>query len=225
MKILVVAAHPDDEVLGCGGMMARFAREGHEVFSMIVGEGFTARYQAHDAGDRAPVDALFDQARAVGAFLGAKDVFLARLPDLRFDTLPILDITKTIEDVVAKVRPDTVYTHQKGDLNADHAIVHRATMAAVRPMAGTPVRTLRTFEVFSSTEWGFGEFGNFVPDWFLNIEATLDAKIQAMAMYPGEIRDFPHPRSAIAMTAAARRWGSQVGLTAAEPFRTVFDIH
>jgi len=225
MKILVVAAHPDDEVLGCGGLMARYAAEGHQVYSMIVGEGFTARYDSRDAGDSAPVDALYDQARAVGAFLGVQDVFLARLPDLRFDTQPILDITKSIEGVIAKVRPEVVLTHQKGDLNADHTIVHRATMAAVRPMVGQSVKTLRTFEVYSSTEWGFGQFGSFVPDWFLDIEATLEKKISAMAMYPGELREFPHPRSREAMEAGARRWGSAVGLRAAEPYETVFSIH
>jgi LmbE family N-acetylglucosaminyl deacetylase len=224
MKILVVAAHPDDEVLGCGGLMARCANEGHEVYSMIVGEGFTARYDSRDAGDRSPVDDLFDQARAVGRFLGAREVFLAKLPDLRFDTLPILDITKRIEEVVGKIRPDTVLTHSKGDLNNDHAIVHRATMAAVRPMDGSPVKTLRTFEVFSSTEWGFGQFGSFIPNWFFDVGTTLEKKIAAMAMYPGEIRPFPHPRSREAIEAAARRWGSQVGLGAAEPFQTVFEI-
>src|SRR5262249_1522936 len=121
-----------------------------------------------------------------------------------------------------RLTPETVYTHSVGDLNIDHVVVHRAVLTATRPIAGRPVRELYSFEVPSATEWAFGEFaGPFRANLFVDVTATLDVKIQALKAYESEMRAFPHPRSTEAIRAMAQRWGSAVGVSAAEAFNLV----
>lgn len=221
-RILVVAAHPDDEVLGCGATIARLAREGAEVYIAIMGEGITSRYQQREQADRKALETLHDSSRRVAALLGAKDLFMHDLPDNRFDTVPLLDVIKIVEDLVKRLRPQAVYTHHGGDLNIDHAITSRAVLTATRPLAGCPVRDLLMFEVPSSTEWAFQRYEPvFRPTVFTDVHGTIDAKIKAMELYEGEMRAFPHPRSALALRAIAQRWGSVVGVAYAEAFELV----
>ena len=220
--ILVVAAHPDDEVLGCGGTIARSARQGHDVYVAVLGEGMTSRHSPGEHVARDAVEALQACTRRAAGFLGVRDVFFYDLPDNRFDTVPLLDAVKPLEGLVARLQPGAIYTHHGGDLNIDHAVTHRAVLTATRPMAGSPVRALYAFETFSSTEWAFAQFRPpFQPNVFVDIEATLDGKAEAMAMYESEARDFPHPRSGDAIRAAARRWGSVAGCGAAEAFELI----
>ena len=219
MSILVIAAHPDDEVLGCGGTIARLAQEGHDVYIAILGEGITSRYEQQDQADLALVEALHARGQQVEELLDAKGLFLYDLPDNRFDTVPLLDTIKIVEGLIKRLQPHAIYTHHGGDLNIDHVIVHRAVLTATRPVAGCPVREIYTFEVPSSTEWAFGQFQPaFRPNVFVDITVTLETKIRAMALYESEARLFPHPRSPEALQAIARRWGSVVGLEAAEAF-------
>ena len=221
-KVLIVAAHPDDEVLGCGGTIARLAREGHDVYIAILGEGITSRYGQREQADKELVKALHDQSRQVAELLGARDLFLYGLPDNRFDTVPLLDVVKIIEELVERLQPQVVYTHHGGDLNIDHVVVHRATLTATRPMQGQPVREIYVFEVPSSTEWSFQSFGpGFRPNVFVDIRDTLDIKVQALSLYNTEVRSFPHPRSPEAIHAIARRWGSVVGCQVAEAFELI----
>jgi LmbE family N-acetylglucosaminyl deacetylase len=137
--VLVIAAHPDDEVLGCGGTIARWARAGRSVRIAILGEGITARGDADAHADDA-MTRLHADARAVGEMLGAEGVTLCGLPDNRFDTLALLDVVRQVEALVAQYTPETIYTHHGGDLNIDHAVTHRAVLTATRPMAGGCVR-------------------------------------------------------------------------------------
>ena len=221
-QILVVTAHPDDEVLGCGGTIARLAQEGHDVYIAILGEGITSRYQQREQADQALVEVLNAHSRQVAELLGAKDVFPYNLPDNRFDTVPLLDMIKIVEELVERLQPQVIYTHHGGDLNIDHVVVHRAVLTATRPMGGCPVKGIYAFEVPSSTEWAFGQFQPaFRPNVFLDISATLEIKVQAMALYESEARPFPHPRSPKALRALARRWGSVVGVEAAEAFELI----
>jgi LmbE family N-acetylglucosaminyl deacetylase len=155
MNILVIAAHPDDEVLGCGGTIARFTEEGHQVSILILGEGITSRDLDRTKTDPKKLNALHAQAKKVGAFLGAKDVMLANLPDNRFDTVPLLDIIKIIETKIDIIRPDVVYTQNGGDLNIDHVCTFRATLTATRPTEGGCVKRVLGYEVSSSSEWAF----------------------------------------------------------------------
>lgn len=224
MKILVMAAHPDDEVLGCGGTAARLAQEGHAVFIAILGEGITSRYAQREQADPRQLQALQARSRQAAELLGAKDLFLYSLPDNRFDTVPLLDVVKIVEGLIEKLQPQVVYTQHGGDLNVDHVVTYRATLTATRPMAGRPVRAVYAYEVASSTEWAFQQFSPvFHPNVFVDIGATLDTKIRAMQTYESEARPFPHPRSAEALRAAAQRWGSVVGLPAAEAFQCVWE--
>ena len=225
MTVLVIAAHPDDEVLGCGGTIARLAQEGHDVYIAILGEGITSRYQQREQADQALVEALHARSRQVAELLGARDLFLYSLPDNRFDTVPLLDVIKIIEELVERLQPQVIYTHHGGDLNIDHMVVHRAVLTATRPVAGCPLREIYAFEVPSSTEWAFGQFQPASrPNVFVDISATLETKLQAMALYESEAHSFPHPRSPEALRAIARRWGSVVGLEAAEAFQLIRSV-
>jgi LmbE family N-acetylglucosaminyl deacetylase len=225
MTTLIIAAHPDDEVLGCGGTMTRLAQEGEEVYIAILGEGITSRYQQREQADWSLIDSLHTRSRQVAGLVGAKDLFMYSLPDNRFDTVPLLDVVKILEDLIKKLSPDAIYTQHGGDLNIDHYVVYRATLTATRPMAGRSVRSVYAYEVVSSTEWSFQKFSPvFQPNVFVDISDMLETKIQAMALYESETRPFPHPRSSQALRSNAQRWGSVVGLEAAEAFQLVWEI-
>ncbi len=222
MNVLVLAAHPDDEVLGCGGTMARLVSEGHAVYVVILGEGAASRHIERTEALALEQDRLHVDAQAANAVLGCKEVVVEDLPDNRFDTVPLLEIVRRVEGHIARVEPELIYTHHGGDLNIDHALVHRATLTATRPTPGTGVREVRAYEVPSSTEWTFGRLDSpFQPNLFVDIHETLALKQRAMAIYEGEARAFPHPRSPQALEAIARRWGSVAGLKAAEAFELV----
>src|SRR5215467_1038311 len=224
-RVLVVAAHPDDEILGCGATMARLADEGKHVHIAIVGEGITSRHSQRKDADSKALRQLHRQAEQAARKVGAKDVVLFKLPDNRLDTVPLLDIAKLIEGLIEEIKPSVIYTHHPGDLNADHGIVNRATLIATRPTAGSSVRDLFAFEVPSSTEWAFQKIEPaFRPNVFVDVSSTLDAKIAAMACYESESRAFPHPRSPEALQVIAKRWGSVVGCDAAESFELVRSI-
>ena len=224
-QILIIAAHPDDEVLGCGGTIARLTKEGHDVYAAILGEGITSRYDKREQADRELMNKLHDRSQQVSKVIGVKELFLFDLPDNRFDTVPLLDIVKIIESLIERLQPQIVYTHHSGDLNIDHVITHRAVMTATRPTENCSVKEIYTFEVPSSTEWAFGQFRPaFQPNVFMDISATLETKIQAMQIYESEIRHFPHPRSSQVLRAIAERWGSDVGLSAAEAFQLTRSI-
>lgn len=225
MNILVVAAHPDDEVLGCGGTIARLASEGHAVSILILGEGITSRSGDPKKADPKKLAALHSQAKEIGTFLGAKNVTLAKFPDNRFDTLALLDVVKIVEQEIDRVKPEVVYTQHGGDLNIDHAVTFRAVLTATRPIKGSPVKKVFAYEVHSSTEWSFQQLDPvFHPNVFVNIEKTLEKKLKAMEMYEGEARPFPHPRSAEALKAGAIKWGSVAGVPAAEAFVLIREV-
>ena len=221
-KILIVASHPDDEVLGCGATAARLVREGHRLEILILGEGIFSRYSKRSEASTRRLVRLQENAKAVGALLGARSVRFERLPDNRFDELPILEIVKKVEKHIRRVRPEVVFTHHPGDLNVDHRATFRAVLTASRPVPGCPVKELYAFEVLSSTEWAFQQIQPaFKPDTFIEVSGTLGIKIRGMKRYRGESRSFPHPRSSEAIRSAARKWGSVVGVPAAEAFELV----
>ncbi|MDX1387854.1 MAG: PIG-L family deacetylase [Acidobacteriota bacterium] len=222
MKVLVIGAHPDDEVLGCGGTIARLADEGADVSIHILAEGVTARFDRRDDADPKAIGVLHAQARAAGEILGAKRVELHGLPDNRLDTVALLDVVKVVEEIIASSRPEVIYTHHGGDLNVDHGIVHRAVLTATRPDDSQSAREVYAWEVPSSTEWSFHRFEpSFRPNVFVDVSETLERKIEAMKAYTGELRDFPHPRSPEALESIARRWGTVAGFRAAEAFELV----
>ena len=223
--ILVIAAHPDDEVLGCGGTIARLTNETKNVYVAILGEGITSRFNKREQADESALEKLRNNSKRVSEFMGVKELFAYDLPDNRFDTIPLLDIIKIIEAIIDKVKPSTIFTHHYGDLNIDHSIIHRATLIATRPTAGQTVKQVYAYEVPSSTEWAFGQVSTrFRANVFIDIGVTLEKKIEAMEIYESEARIFPHPRSPEALRALAKRWGSAVGFNAAEAFELIREM-
>lgn len=219
-KVLVVAAHPDDEVLGCGGTIARHAAEGDSVHILIVGEGETSRQTNRDsAGEVELVEGLAKAAERAGRILGANEVEIIGLPDNRMDSLDRLDLIKMIEMRVVKHKPEIVYVHHAGDVNIDHRRLHEAVITACRPMPGKSVRQILSFEVASSTEWQTaGSAPSFNPNCFVDISEKWDLKKQALETYAAEMRPWPHARSMEALEHLARWRGAQVGVEAAEAF-------
>jgi LmbE family N-acetylglucosaminyl deacetylase len=214
-NVLIVAAHPDDEVLGCGGTIARHTAEGSTVNVIFLADGVTARDRA-DSAERQRRQAAAHQAANC---LGIHSVQFHNFPDNRLDTIELIKIVQTIEQAIAQHQPDTVLTHHAGDVNIDHQRVHQAVVTACRPQPGHPVRTLLFFEVPSSTEWQPpGSAPAFTPNWFVDISSTLDCKLNALDAYAEELRVWPHPRSLQAVEALARWRGATVGVEAAEAF-------
>lgn len=215
---LVLAAHPDDEVLGCGGTIAKLADEGATIHVAFLADGVFSRACGTDAQQ---VELVARRAAAQKAcdILGVKSVSFGEFPDNRMDTIALLDIIKPIETLVAKYQPDTVFTHHFGDLNVDHQRIHEAVATACRPQRGHPVKTILGFEVPSSTEWQLpGSAPAFTPNWFVDISDTLDRKLAALDAYAAELRDWPHPRSLQGVQHLAHWRGATVGVDAAEAF-------
>lgn len=219
-RVLICAAHPDDEALGCGGAMARHAQRGDTVHVLFVADGVVSRPGSHgeEIGRRR------DSARKAAQILGALSPSFLDFPDQRLDEAARLDITQAIERTAIDVRPTIVYTHHCDDLNADHRRVAEAVMTAFRPTPGQTVRAIYGFETLSSTEWGFNSRQAFKPTRFVDIQATLLLKLEALRAYAQEIRDFPHPRSYKAVEALAVLRGATAGLEAAEAFSVLREI-
>lgn len=216
--LLIIAAHPDDEVLGCGGTLARLSGEGAEVHIAFLVDGVGAR-NLNAAAHEIELEQRHAAAKAAADILGAASISFEDLPDNRLDRIPLLEITQRVETLVARHRPTTVFTHHAGDLNIDHRRVHQSVMTACRPQRGHPVRTLLCFEVSSSTEWQPPGSGTpFEPNWFVDISATLQRKLAALDAYAVELRDWPHPRSRQGVEHLARWRGAIVGCEAAEAF-------
>lgn len=224
MTTLIICSHPDDETLGCGGTIARLTAEGHEVAVAVFADGVGSRFTMDEQRTPAPSPyhaavaqrrAQFVQAMRVLGVAGFREF---ALPDNQFDAVPLLHIAGLVEQCLREIQPDVVYTHWGGDLNQDHALLHRATLIATRPQPGCTVRELLAYEVPSSTEWAFGVMP-FQPNVFVDISGDLLArKIAAMACYAQEMRPYPHPRSPEALRARAQYWGSVAGTEAAEAF-------
>ena len=219
--ILVIAAHPDDEVLGCGGTMAKHVSAGDQVYCLILGEGMTSRYSQPEQAKR-KLEQLKNQAEQAARILGIRKALFRDFPDNCFDTVPLLTVVKAIEEVKEEIRPEIVYTHHHGDLNIDHQITFRAVLTACRPAKDDTVKEIYSFEVPSSTEWNAPQAHNyFMPNVFVDISATLDKKIEALEVYCSEIRGYPHPRSPEALRSIASRWGTVAGCLASEAFELI----
>lgn len=223
-SVLVVASHPDDEVLGCGATMARLAERGHDIHILILGEGITSRQNTRNTEAAADeLTRLHSDARKAGDALGAATVEVLGFPDNRFDSVDLLDIVKAVEAKKLAVHPEIVYTHHGGDLNIDHRRTFDAVMAACRPVVGESVRTILSFEVPSSTEWQAPAAASvFLPNEYVVLEERhLEAKIAGMEAYRSEARSYPHPRSPEALRILAQWRGVNVGAQLAEAFSVV----
>lgn len=216
-RVAAIVAHPDDEVLGCGGTLRRHVLAGDAVSIVILADGETSRETLGQT--EAAIERRSTAAQQAAAILGVANIQMHSLPDNRLDGETLLDIVKIVERHIGEIRPDIVYTHHAGDLNVDHRRVHEAVVTACRPQLGHPVETLLFFEIASSTEWQPPLSASpFLPNWFVDISGTLATKLEALTAYGHEMRDWPHPRSYRGVEHLARWRGAVVGCDAAEAF-------
>lgn len=215
--ILVVAAHSDDEALGCGGTIARHVANGDSAFVVYLADGVSAR---HEAGCEALAErtAASEEARQV---LGIERAWALGFPDNRLDTIPLLDVVQALENVLDEVRPHRVYTHHRGDLNVDHRIAHQAVLTACRPLPGASVKAIYGFEVVSATEWNAPGGQAFEPNVFVDITAYVDTKMRALEAYQSEMRPAPHARSMANVRHLMGLRGHSVGVDCAEAFELI----
>ncbi len=214
-RVLVIAAHPDDEVLGCGGTLALHARAGTEVYGAIACEGESLRYGPGGVSQA-------EHTRQAAQTLGLRDVRVFGFPDQRLDTVTLTDIIAPLEQLVCEVRPDVVYCQYGGDVNRDHELLFKAALVATRPTEHC-IGAVYAFDTASSTEWAYPR--SFIPDTWVDVTATLETKLAAMACYESEVRPYPHPRSLDALRNRAKAWGHQTCMEAAEVFMTVRRVH
>lgn len=218
-RVSVIVAHPDDEVLGFGGAIARHADRGDEVSILILATGLAARSET-DAPETTALSTLREQAEAAADILGAVHLIFGEFADNKMDAVPLLEVVKQVEHFLSDRTPTILYTHYGGDLNIDHQIVSRAAITACRPIPGAKVTEILAGEVNSTTEWALPGHG-FCPTDFLDISEVLDRKVRALECYAGELRDWPHPRSAKGIETQAQWRGMQSGLDAAEAYQLV----
>ena len=212
-KVLVIAAHPDDEILGCGGTIANHVECGDVVQVIFVADGITVRRVDKDKIERHRKAGI-----KASQILGAQFPIFFDFPDNRIDTIPLLDIVQKIESEIHNFSPNIVYTHFAGDLNIDHTIVCRAVMTACRPQPNFCVKEIFSFEIPSSTGWYPAGGQKFEPNYFVEISQTLNKKLDALKIYEEEMRPYPHSRSFENVEQLARYRGASVGLVAAEGF-------
>ena len=217
MTTLVVAAHPDDEVLGCGGTMCRHIDQGENVHLIIMTEGITSRHFGEDSD--LEVERLRTACEQANFCLGTTSIKNHKHPDNRMDSIDLINIVKGIEAEIDRVRPTIVYTHHGGDLNIDHQVTFQAVMTATRPTPMSSIDQILCFEIPSSTDWQFlPTSSQFVPTQFVDISVALDRKRSALRAYESELRPWPHSRSIRAIEHLCHSRGASVGLEAAEAF-------
>tara|TARA_B100001250_G_scaffold181249_1_gene155926 strand:+ start:13568 stop:14281 length:714 start_codon:yes stop_codon:yes gene_type:complete len=224
-KVMVVAAHPDDELLGLGATMHKLIKEYKvKTHVVILGEGITSRSDKRDF-------LLWEKELAIHKSnikkahkaIGYNSSSIYDFPDNRFDSIPLLDLIKIIEKEKSEFKPDIIFTHHQGDLNIDHQKTFEAVITASRPLENENVKMILTFETPSSTEWqSISDPRHFKPNIFFKVsEKDIDSKIRGMESYDFERRDYPHPRSAESLRIIAKKWGINIGVDLAEAFHLV----
>lgn len=225
MNVLCVAAHPDDEVIGPGGTLAKHAADDDVVHVCILSDGVTSRYDEVTPEAEKEIARRRSQAEEATEVLGVDSVSFHTFPDNQFDSVPLLDIVKEIEAEVAEHEPEVIYTHHYGDLNVDHELTCRAVLTAARPLAENNVRRVLAFETLSATEWSVPHSSNaFQPTSFVDVSQHLETKIDALSVYESELRNQPHPRTIETVRRNSEVWGSKIGVPAAESFEILREI-
>jgi len=217
VKVLVIAPHPDDEVLGCGGTIAKHNKQGDEIYLCIVTKAYTPDWTEEFIENRKK------EIENATRILGIKKVYYLNFPTVKLDTLPQKQLNDAISKVVEEIKPKVVYIPYKGDLNRDHRIVFEASLVATRPIGNNTTRRILSYEVLSETEWGMS-IEVFVPNVYVDISDTIEIKLEAMKAYESELRPYPHPRSLEAIESLARRRGTEAGLKFAEAFVLIREV-
>lgn len=213
-KILVIAPHPDDEVLGCGGTIKKHVLQGDEVFLCIGTKAYIPQWSEEFIKERP------NEIERANKALGVKKTYFLDFPSVKVDTIPQKEVNDAISKVVKEVQPEIMYIPHGGDLNQDHRIFFAASLVAGRPLPGSSIKEIFSYEALSETEWG-NELTPFVPNGFVDISKSINAKKEAMSAYKSELREFPHPRSLKAIDALALKRGSEAGMEYAEAFMII----
>jgi len=217
--ILIVAAHSDDEAIGCAGTMAKHVAAGDDVHVLFMTDGVSSRLdQKND------IDHRSSSAENASAVIGVKSIENLDFPDNKMDRVPLLDVTQAIERKVKALQPDAIYTHHIGDLNVDHQITHKAVITACRPQPASYVKEIYSFEVLSSTEWQSPGFLPFTPNVFVDISNYIDIKREALEAYSSEMREAPHSRNIDNIIRNAEVRGHAVGVAHAEAFTSLREL-
>jgi|UniRef100_A0A7V5XZE9 LmbE family N-acetylglucosaminyl deacetylase len=208
-KILIVVAHPDDEILGMGGTIAKYAQK-KDFYLLILTDGVSAR-------DKKLIKKQEANAKKANRFLGVKDIYFLRFSDERLDAYPLLTIIQKIEKIIKTLQPTEVYTHFPYDVNQDHRRTYEAVAVACRPLSGSSIKRIFTFEIPGSTEWYYRD--KFIPNYYeVLTKKEIDLKINAFKFYEKEVKKFPHPRSEEGIIIKAKIRGSEIGVPFAEGF-------
>lgn len=214
-KVLVIAAHPDDEALGCAGTIAKHIAEGDEVCILFMTDGISARASVNSEGSARRNEGMINAMK----LLGVIDYQCFDFPDNQMDSVTLLKIVQKVEKVINSFQPNTLYTHFAHDLNIDHRITHQAVMTACRPILSNSVKKILSFEVLSSTEWQSKSSPQFYGNYIVDISSYWQKKEQVLSCYHDELRDFPHSRSFKCIEALATLRGATHGFDKAEAFQ------
>ncbi len=215
-RIMVIAAHPDDGALGCGGVVARYVKEGKDVYLCIVTRVYTPDWTPQYLENR---EKQIDKSNEI---LGIKKTYSLDFPAVKLDTIPQKELNDALLRVIGEVSPQQVYIPHVGDLNRDHRLVFEASLVATRPL-GISVKSILSYETLSTTEWG-QVFAPFVPNVYVDITGTFEAKLEAIEAYEDELRAYPHPRSREVVRALAQKRGSEAGVKLAEAFMLIREL-
>lgn len=216
-RVLVIAAHPDDEIYGMGGTIAKLSDEGNEIHLLIITDGSTAQYRNSEDIDFIISKKKIETEKS-SKKVGISAIHYGNLPDMRLDKTEHIEVNKVIEDLIQEIKPDTVFTHFWGDVNLDHRCVYQSTVVATRPTFGQSVKEVFCYSVPSSTEWQPNPQDAFMPNYFVDITEYTEQKNAAISAYETELRDFPHPRSVEAVCIQDKAAGLRCGIYAAEEF-------
>lgn len=224
-KVLVVVAHPDDELLGLGATINRLVTEFETTIKVVIlGEGITSRADDRNPEDwKKELEEHRNNIKSAQKSIGYQELSIHQFADNRFDSVDLLDIVKVVEQEKKEFNPSYIFTHHGGDLNIDHQRTFEATITATRPMAHENVKGIFTFETPSGTEWrASSDPKHFIPNIFIQVsESNLETKIKGMESYEFEKRKYPHPRSPEALKILAQRYGIQIGVDFAEAFMLI----
>jgi LmbE family N-acetylglucosaminyl deacetylase len=219
MNVLCVATHPDDEVIGVGGTLRRHSENGDEVRVVILSNAEPARHEKITPEVEAKMEMRKESTRKACDHLGVDSVEFYDYPDNSFDTVPLLDIVKTVEEEILSFDPDIIYTHHYGDLNISHELTSRAVITATRPLPESNIKRVYAYETLSNSEWSAPRnMKSFQPTFFIDIGDQLASKMEAVRAHEMELREHPHPRNVKDVHRNAKLWGAKSGVQAAEPF-------
>lgn len=216
-KILVIAPHPDDEVLGCGGTIAKYSKLGNEVYLCVVTRAYTPDWTEEFIRNRAK------EVERVRKILGIKKVYFLNFPTVKLDMIPQKELNEAISRVVKEVEPEILYLPHAGDLNTDHRLVLEAALVASRPFSAPTIKRVLSYETLSGTEYGV-PLKVFTPNVYEDISETFNLKLKAMKVYRNQLKLFPHPRSLGAIEALAKKRGSEARFKFAESFMLIREI-